>query len=60
MGEAWEIQHFSRTRRSGKAVDTLYRALKGKVAELHSIGDALAPRRLIHAVHDGARAAQAL
>jgi len=44
----------------GKAVDTIYQTLKGKVAALHSIGDALAPRRLIHAVHDGARAAQAL
>jgi 2,4-dienoyl-CoA reductase-like NADH-dependent reductase (Old Yellow Enzyme family)/thioredoxin reductase len=35
--------------------DALYTQLVGVVAELHLIGDALAPRRLIHATLDGAR-----
>ncbi len=32
---------------------TLYDRLKGKVKEVHRVGDALAPRRLINAIYDG-------
>jgi pyruvate/2-oxoglutarate dehydrogenase complex dihydrolipoamide dehydrogenase (E3) component len=39
----------------GVAIDELSRSLKGLVGEIHTIGDSLAPRRLIHAVLDGAR-----
>ena len=39
----------------GRAADSLYRALKGRVEELHLIGDALAPRGLMDAILDGAR-----
>jgi pyruvate/2-oxoglutarate dehydrogenase complex dihydrolipoamide dehydrogenase (E3) component len=44
----------------GRALDGLYHDLRGAGVEVHAIGDCLAPRRLIHAVHDGARAAHAL
>jgi 2,4-dienoyl-CoA reductase-like NADH-dependent reductase (Old Yellow Enzyme family)/thioredoxin reductase len=44
----------------GTAVNDLQANLKGRVPEVHAIGDALAPRRLIHAVHDGARAGHAV
>jgi NADPH-dependent 2,4-dienoyl-CoA reductase/sulfur reductase-like enzyme len=36
-----------------KANDELYFALKGGVAELHRIGDCLAPRKLDHAIYEG-------
>ena len=39
----------------GQAADSLYHAVKGRVGELHLIGDALAPRGLIDAILDGAR-----
>ena len=39
----------------GRAADSLYRALKGRVGEMHLIGDALAPRGLMDAILDGAR-----
>jgi 2,4-dienoyl-CoA reductase-like NADH-dependent reductase (Old Yellow Enzyme family)/thioredoxin reductase len=35
--------------------DALYQELKGKVPELHVIGDAFSPRRIMHATVDGAR-----
>jgi mycofactocin system FadH/OYE family oxidoreductase 2 len=36
-----------------KADDGLYLALKGKSANLHRIGDCLAPRKLDHAIYEG-------
>ncbi|MBI3976876.1 MAG: FAD-dependent oxidoreductase, partial [Chloroflexi bacterium] len=42
----------------GKAVDDLYRALKGKVPQLELVGDALAPRWLHDAILEGTRAAR--
>lgn len=44
----------------GRSVDGLYSELKGRVPHVLALGDALAPRRLIHAVHDGARAGHAI
>jgi 2,4-dienoyl-CoA reductase-like NADH-dependent reductase (Old Yellow Enzyme family) len=38
----------------------LFDELDGTEFELHVIGDALAPRRLMHATHDGARAGRAV
>jgi 2,4-dienoyl-CoA reductase-like NADH-dependent reductase (Old Yellow Enzyme family) len=40
----------------GRAVDALYRALRGRVPELHLVGDAMAPRLLHDAVLEGTRA----
>ncbi len=40
--------------------DRLARELEGRVPEVHVIGDALAPRRIMHATLEGARAAVAL
>jgi hypothetical protein len=40
--------------------DRLARALEGRVPEVHVIGDALAPRRIMHATLEGARVASAL
>jgi mycofactocin system FadH/OYE family oxidoreductase 2 len=36
-----------------KANDGLYLALKGQVANLHRIGDCVAPRKLDHAIYEG-------
>ena len=43
-----------------RADDRLAKALKGKVKEMHLIGDSLAPRRIMHAVLDGARAGRSI
>lgn len=43
-----------------RAVDSLYHGLKGRVPELHLIGDAMAPRRLHTAMLEGARVARAI
>lgn len=40
--------------------DRLYRELKGRVPSLQLIGDAMAPRRVMHATVEGARAALAI
>jgi 2,4-dienoyl-CoA reductase-like NADH-dependent reductase (Old Yellow Enzyme family)/thioredoxin reductase len=40
--------------------DALAHELKGRVAEVHVIGDSLAPRRVMHATLDGLRVGQAL
>jgi 2,4-dienoyl-CoA reductase-like NADH-dependent reductase (Old Yellow Enzyme family)/thioredoxin reductase len=40
--------------------DRLARGLDGRVAEVHVVGDALAPRRMMHATLEGARAAMAI
>jgi hypothetical protein len=36
-----------------KSDDTLYHALKGKVSELHRIGDCVQPRLVIEAIWEG-------
>jgi 2,4-dienoyl-CoA reductase-like NADH-dependent reductase (Old Yellow Enzyme family)/thioredoxin reductase len=36
-----------------RSVDSLYHALKGRVSELHLIGDAMAPRGIHHAILEG-------
>jgi mycofactocin system FadH/OYE family oxidoreductase 2 len=36
-----------------KANDDLYLALKGEIANVHRIGDCLAPRKLDHAIYEG-------
>ncbi|MHB1159918.1 MAG: oxidoreductase [Chloroflexota bacterium] len=43
-----------------RARTELYEALKGKVPELHAIGDCLAPRLALDAVHDGHEIARGL
>ena len=40
--------------------DRLARELRGQVAEVHVVGDALAPRRIMHATLEGARVARVL
>jgi pyruvate/2-oxoglutarate dehydrogenase complex dihydrolipoamide dehydrogenase (E3) component len=42
------------------ADDQLARALEGLIPEIHVVGDALAPRRMMHATLEGARAAMAV
>ena len=44
----------------GRADDSLYRSLKGKVKELHLVGQALSPRRMLDSTHDGARVGRKL
>jgi mycofactocin system FadH/OYE family oxidoreductase 2 len=41
--------------RGGVANDRLYRALKGKVAELYSVGQCVAPRKMLDSTLDGLR-----
>ena len=43
-----------------RSTDALYRALKGRVAALHAIGDCVAPRGVHHAILEGARAGRAI
>ncbi len=43
-----------------RPVDELYFALKGKVSELHRVGDCLAPRYTDQAIHEGHRAGRAV
>ena len=42
------------------ANDALARELAGRIPEIHVIGDALAARRILHAVLEGARVANRL
>lgn len=44
----------------GKADDTLYRSLKGKVKELYAVGQCESPRILVHSIRDGARVGRLL
>ena len=44
----------------GEATDTLYQAVQDQVDDVHLIGDALAPRRLMDAILDGARVGRRL
>jgi len=37
------------------ADDGLYHSLRGKIAELHRVGDCVAPRRMENAIYEGAR-----
>ncbi len=43
-----------------RSSDDLYRALKGRVPELHAVGDCLAPRGVHHAILEGTRVARRL
>ena len=43
-----------------KADDGLYHSLKGSVANLHRIGDCVAPRKLDHAIYEGELAGREL
>lgn len=43
-----------------RSTDGLYRALKGRVAQLHAVGDCVAPRGVHQAILDGARAGRAI
>jgi hypothetical protein len=44
----------------GRAADTLYHEAREHGREVHLIGDALAPRRLMDAILDGARLGRSL
>lgn len=44
----------------GRSDRGLYDQLSGKVAELHVIGDAVAPRRILYATRDGNRVGREL
>jgi mycofactocin system FadH/OYE family oxidoreductase 2 len=44
----------------GRADDSLYRALKGKVKEIHAVGHCLAPRLLTESIWDGAQVGRLL
>ncbi|MFC1951294.1 FAD-dependent oxidoreductase [Chloroflexota bacterium] len=44
----------------GRANDELYRSLKGKVKELHLVGQCLSPRKLLDSIKDGARVGRLL
>jgi hypothetical protein len=41
-----------------KSVDNLSDKIKGKVAEVHVIGDAREPGRIVNATHEGAEVAR--
>jgi mycofactocin system FadH/OYE family oxidoreductase 2 len=43
-----------------RSTDSLYRALKGQVAELHAVGDCVAPRGVHQAILDATRVARAI
>ena len=43
-----------------RSTDSLYRALKGQVAELYAVGDCVAPRGVHQAILDGTRVARAI
>jgi len=44
----------------GQAADALYHAAREQCSEVHLVGDALAPRRLMDAILDGARLGRCL
>jgi 2,4-dienoyl-CoA reductase-like NADH-dependent reductase (Old Yellow Enzyme family)/thioredoxin reductase len=59
--EQRRVQHASVVLACGLVPDDgLARALEGHIAEVHVVGDALAPRRIMHATLEGARAALAI
>ena len=43
-----------------RSTDALYRALRGRVAALHAVGDCVAPRGVHHAILEGTRVARLL
>jgi NADPH-dependent 2,4-dienoyl-CoA reductase/sulfur reductase-like enzyme len=57
-GRAWVLEDLDTVVLAwgGRAVDGLYHALEGRVAERHLVGDALAPRLLHDAILEGTRA----
>lgn len=61
-GREWALEDVDTvvTAYGGQAEDGVYRALKGRVAELHLVGDAMAPRRLADAMLEATRAGRAL
>jgi pyruvate/2-oxoglutarate dehydrogenase complex dihydrolipoamide dehydrogenase (E3) component len=44
----------------GQPEDALHRALKGVRPDVYTVGDCLAPRRVVHAVLEGSRAARSV
>jgi hypothetical protein len=38
----------------GRADDSLYRSLKGKVMELYEVGQCVSPRKMLDSIYDGA------
>jgi mycofactocin system FadH/OYE family oxidoreductase 2 len=46
--------------RGSRANDGLYKALKGRVKELHAVGQCLAPRRMVESTLDGLRVGRML
>ncbi len=59
-GRRWTLENIDTVvlAYGGRAVDGLYRALKGRVPELSLVGDAMAPRLLHDALLEGTRAAR--
>jgi len=43
-----------------RSTDALYRELKGRVPELHAVGDCVAPRGVHQAILDGTHAGRAI
>jgi hypothetical protein len=43
-----------------KPNNSLFVSLKGRIAELYAIGDCFKPRKMIDAIHEGARVARAI
>ena len=43
-----------------RSTDALYRALRGRVPDLHAVGDCVAPRGVHHAILEGTRVARLL
>jgi mycofactocin system FadH/OYE family oxidoreductase 2 len=43
-----------------RSTDALYRALRGRVPDLHAVGDCVAPRGVHHAILEGTRVARVL
>ena len=44
----------------GMVNDSLYHILRDKVPEIHLVGDAVAPRRIVYATRDGSRVGKAI
>lgn len=60
-GEEWTVEADGiAVAMGGRANNGLLQALEGRVPELHLVGDALAPRRIIYATRDGNRVGRTL
>jgi 2,4-dienoyl-CoA reductase-like NADH-dependent reductase (Old Yellow Enzyme family) len=55
-----QIDYVNVTAAGPKANDDLYFALKGRIDNLHRIGDCVAPRKLDHAIYEGELAGREL